>query len=124
MIEPNHGSILSIFLRLKASDDTMSDGVLALRAIRISNDFYRSDTLSSFELEKVFPKHLLENQPPIHVNEALPSAHDEVFSKGKLTLIHRSNRYKNGEFIIGHMVQVYIKAGLKHGKWISPRKVL
>lgn len=48
MIEPNNGPILSLFLRLKASDDKVLDALLAIRAIQISNDLYGSDTLSSF----------------------------------------------------------------------------
>lgn len=47
-IEPKHGSIYSIFLRLKAANGTVSDDLLAINAIRISNDLYGFDTFSEF----------------------------------------------------------------------------
>ena len=44
-LEPRHGTIRSIFLRLKSADTTTSDAIQAIRAVRISNDLYGSDTV-------------------------------------------------------------------------------
>lgn len=75
-IEPNNCAICSIFLRLKASDDTVSDIIFTIRSFRISNNFYGSNTLSSFEMAKDFSKPVLENQRPNDAYEVLQSDHD------------------------------------------------
>lgn len=67
-IESKYGTIRSIFLRLKGSDDKVLYAVLVIGAIRISNNFYGYDTLSSFEMANGFSKPLLPNQGPIPVD--------------------------------------------------------
>ena len=92
-IEPRHGTIRSIFLRLKNSDVNVSDELHAIRAIRISNDLYGSDTLSAYEMAKGFSKPLIVDQRPIPIDDSLRAAHDELIAKRKLTLIMRSNKF-------------------------------
>lgn len=88
-IEPIHFSIRSKFIRLKPADDEVSDLVLVIQAISISNILYSSDKLSSFALELVFSNPLIANQRPTSVNEILQSAHGELIAKRNLTLILR-----------------------------------
>lgn len=124
-IEPRHGTIRSIFLRLKSADSKTSDSLHAIRSIRISNDLYGSDTLSAFEMAKGYSKPLVANQRPIQVDAELQAAHDELIAKRKLTLIMRSNTFPSQSFKVGDLVQIYINDGKsKRGSWTSPRKVL
>lgn len=74
--EPKHVTIWSMFLWLKSSDEGVWNDVLEIKAIRISNDLYGSDTHSSFETSNGFSKPLLKNQRPIPVDEVLQSAHE------------------------------------------------
>ena len=46
-IEPRHRTIRSIFLGLKNAEPSVSDALHSVRAIRISNDLYGSETLSA-----------------------------------------------------------------------------
>lgn len=54
MIVTSHGVIRSIFVRLCHSNITESAAVLAIQSVRISNDLYGNDVVSSFELAKGF----------------------------------------------------------------------
>lgn len=88
-IEPRNRTIRSMFLRLKNAEPDLSDNLHAIRAIRISNDLYGSDTLSAYEMAKGFTKPLCVDQKPRPVDEELRNAHDELIAKRKLTLILR-----------------------------------
>lgn len=76
-----------------------------------------------FETAKCFFKQLLENKRPIYADEELQSANDELIDKRKWTLILRSNIYKSGDYYIDDMVEVNLKAGLKHRKLTTPKLV-
>lgn len=124
-IEPRYCIIRSIFLRLKHSEPNVSDYLHAVRAIRISNDLYRSDTLSAYEMAKGYTKPLSVGQKPIPVDDELRNAHDELIAKRKLTRILRSNVYSSKEFQVGDFVQSFIDDGTsKRGSWTFPRKVI
>lgn len=94
-IDPRHVTIRSIFLHLKIAEPEVSDATNAVRAIRISNDLYGSDTLSAYEMAKGFSKPLLADQRPLPVDKSLPLAHEELIAKVILTLRMRSNTYTN-----------------------------
>lgn len=68
-IEPRHRTIRSMFLRLKHSEPYVTDSLYAVRAIGISNDLYWSDTLSTYQMAKVFSKPLSIDQKPIPVDD-------------------------------------------------------
>lgn len=53
-IEPKHGLIRSIFLRLRLVDTSEHASILSLQAARISNNLYGNDLVSSFELAMGF----------------------------------------------------------------------
>lgn len=55
-LEPQHGVIRSIFLRLKSAHPEENSALLAVLAVTISNDLYGSDIASAFELAKGFSK--------------------------------------------------------------------
>lgn len=122
-IEPNNGSKQSIFLRSKSADDKLSDSVLAIRAIRISNDMNGSDLFSSFKMENGFLKPLMESRRPIPVDGMLKSLHGDLIGKRKLRLISRSNSYSSDIFKPEDMLKVLLKTirqnienGLHHDK--------
>ncbi len=125
-LEPKHGVIRSIFIRLKANADEDADlKLLAMQAVTISNDLYGSDTVSSFEMAKGFTKPISEFNEPIPIPEELISAHEELKAKRKLNLILRSHNFKLPPIKIGDMVQIYAKDGnAKYGKWLSARPVI
>lgn len=124
-IEPRNSMIRLIFLRLKHAEPDFSDSVHAVRAIRISNDLYGLDTLSSSEISKGLVKPLCVSQRPVLVHDEPQAAHHELIAKRKLTLIMRSNDYLSQSIKIGDLVQIFIHDGkAKRGSWISPRKVL
>ena len=75
-LEPKHGIIRSIFLRLKHSSPDTSISLLALRAVTISNDLYGSDIMSSFDIAKGFFKPIVENIAPILVEQELITARE------------------------------------------------
>lgn len=59
-LEPKHGFIRSIIIRLKNALLDTSKSILELRAVTISNDLYGSDVMSELELAKGFSKSLLD----------------------------------------------------------------
>ena len=66
-IEPKNRTIRSIFLRIKNENPKISDELASVRSIRISNDLYGSDTLSSFEMARGFTKPIHEGCKPIQL---------------------------------------------------------
>lgn len=47
-----HGAILIIFVSIKVSNTDNNTYLLAYQGVYISNDLYRDDTLSEFEIAK------------------------------------------------------------------------
>ena len=124
-IDPRHGVIRSIFLKLKHAEPDVSDELHAIRSVRMSNDLYGTDTLSAYEMAKGYTKPVIAGQLPIAVDDELQKAHEELIAKRKLTLILRSKVFPADSFKIGDLVQVFIKDGkAKRGSWSSPRAVL
>lgn len=125
-LESKHNIIRSIFLRLNASSDPqIPPELMAYRAIRISNDLYGSDVLSSFELAKGFTKPLDEKDGLNVISNDLIDAHDTIKAKRKLNLILRSNALTEPQVGVGDLVEVFIKRQHeKRGKWSPPRVVL
>ena len=124
-LEPKHGIIRSIYLRLQSASPTSNSAILALRAVSISNDLYGSDTLSAFELAKGFTKPVAADSELTPVPADLIYARDQLIAKRKLTLILRSHITADPVVNPGDIVQVYVRTGKeKRGRWLSPRTAL
>ena len=125
MLEPRHGPIRSIFIRLKNSSPDTSQKILALRAVRISNDLYGSDVISAYEAAKGYTRPVNSEVPPVPVDAELLEAHANLVARRKLTKILRSHSLSEKDFRPGDLVQVYVKRGKeKRGRWLSPRQVI
>lgn len=124
MIEPKHGSIRAIFLRLRQFDPTQSPHLCALEAVRISNDLYGNYVASSYELAKGFTRPIVKCE---HVNPLPPElveAHVDLLARRKLHLIMRTNVSPTQSFKVGDLIEIYIKRDpCKRGRWTSPRIV-
>lgn len=79
-LQPKHGVIRSIFIRLLNQNPNSNKSILALRAVSISNYVYGSDVMSAFELAKGFSKPLIENSAPEFVSQELVHACDELIA--------------------------------------------
>lgn len=124
-IEPKHRVIRSIFLQLKSSAPTKSPTLLALSAVRISNDLYGSDTLSAFEMAKGYTKPISSDSSCAPVHEEIIRAHDILVAKRKLNKILPSKSTADPKVQPGDLVQVFVrKEKEKRGKWLSARAVL
>ena len=64
VLESKHGVIRTVFLRL-LNEKEDNAGLVAMQAVRISNDFYGSDILLSFEMAKGFTK-LVSKSATVH----------------------------------------------------------
>ena len=122
MIEPRHGVIRSIYMRIR--DQSISPKIAAIEAIKISNDLYGNDVMSAFEIAKGFSRPIC-NQSIKPVDNELIEAHDNLCAKRKMNKILRSHSYDRNVIRTGDLVQVYIKnEKQKRGSWSSPRQVL
>lgn len=110
-IQPKHVTIRSIFFRLRSANPEISDFIHVTRKIRISNNLYGSDTLSSYEMAKGFSKLLYTNQRPTPADDELCAANDKLMEKRKLTLIVNSNTCPPSTFKPGEFDQVCIHDG-------------
>ena len=125
LLEPKHGVIRAIFLRLRNASPNSDIKLHAVTAVRISNEMYGTDTLSSFEIAKGYTKPVDNTILPQSTPQELLDAHHELKAKRKLTLMLRSQVSKDICVNAGDLVQVYIqKDKEKKGKWSSPRTVL
>lgn len=126
--ESKHGAIKSIFIRLKSAQDSaqhhLSDQVIAMQAVSISNDLYGSDTVSSYEMTKGFTKQLKSNTQPIPVPDGIITAQETLKAKRKLILILRSHKFDVPSISVGDLVEVFVKkTNEKRGKWLNARPV-
>lgn len=128
VLESKHRVIRDVYLRLKGDSTELSENkgrLLVNMALRITNDLYGSDTMSSFELAKGFTRPALPGTPPIPIPEEIRAAHENLQAKRKLTLILRSKATTDNVVKAGDLVQVYLKNQKeKRGKWTDPRPVL
>lgn len=71
MLEARHGPIRSIFIRLCHANPTTSAKILAIRAVRVSNDLYGSDVVSAFEAAKGHTRPVLSTDSPVPLDPEL-----------------------------------------------------
>jgi len=129
VIESKHRIIRDIFLRLKVSNEELSVPskipILIQQAIRISNDLYGNDTMSSTELAKGYSRPIRTGDKPVLVPEEIRTAHEVLIAKRKLNLILRSKSTSDIDVSPGDLVEVYLKKQHeKRGKWSSAKPVL
>ena len=125
VLESKHKVIRDIILSLSSDNGIIDSKVIAQQSIQISNDLYRNDVCSSYELAKVFMRPLETGQLPKIIPEDLLNSRDIIMSKRKLNLILRSKSKTDTPVKIGDIVQVFVK--LQHeksGKWTNPKPVL
>lgn len=91
VLESKHGVIRAIYLRLKSASPSSVPGLLAASAVRISNEMYGSETMSSFELAKGYTLPVDANGLPQVTPPELIQARDTLVAKRKLTLMLRSH---------------------------------
>lgn len=124
MIEPRHGSIRAIFLRLRQHDDKFPSDLCALEAVRLSNDLYGTDVASAFELAKGYTRPLHPKSHVCPIPPEIVEAHVDLLAKRKLHLIMRTQVSPSQTFDVGDLVEIYIKNEHgKRGRWSSPRLV-
>lgn len=124
-IESKLGIIRSVFLWLKAANDTVQDHQLVYQAVRISNQLYGSDTLSAFEMDKGYTVPVTAGTAPNLVPDELISAQQALAAKRKMILILRLKAPSVPAIADGDIVQVYVKSGNeKRGKWLSTTSVI
>lgn len=125
MLEPRHGPIRSIFIRLRHAFPGEFPQSLAIHAVRISNDLYGSDVISAFEAAKGYSRPINPDVPPAPVDAEMLEAHANLVARRKLTKILRSHSLEENEFRTGDLVQIFMKRGHeKRGRWLSPRQVI
>ena len=120
-------TIRDIFLRLlenENNEDTMPQ-LIVQEALRISNDLYGNDVMSSHELAKGYTHPIHPNGPIVVVSDDITAAHETLIAKRKLNLILKSNSIEDIPLSAGDLVQVFIKREMKkRGKWSSSRPIM
>lgn len=111
MLEPLHGPIRSIFIRLRHSQPDMPLPVLALRSVRIYNDLHGPDVVSAFEAAKWFTCPVLPEIPPLPVDSEILEAHVNLAACPKITRILRSHYFSKTDFRLCDLVQVFVMRG-------------
>lgn len=80
-LKPKHGVTRSIFLRLQSAQPQKSTSSIALKAMRVSDDLYRSDTANALELAKGFSKPMERGSPPVPLPDNIVEARHELRAK-------------------------------------------
>lgn len=111
MMEPLHGPIRSIFIRIFDADHKLPNPVAVLCAVRMSNDLYRSDFIISYEAAKGYTCPVNPSIPPLPVDPDLVETHVNLFAYRKLTRILRSHSISPSDFRTCDLIQVYVKRG-------------
>lgn len=107
------------------ADPNQSSKVLALHAVRVSNDIYGSDLIGTFEAAKGYTRPFCPTEPPVTVDADLLEAHQNLLVSPKLTGIMSSPSVSPADFRTGDLDQVFYKRGRqKRGRWLSPRQVI
>lgn len=78
LLEPKHGVIRAIYILLKSTSPSVSPTLNGITAMRISNELYGSDTLSSFEISKEYSKTVDQCYFPTSISEKLVHANDDL----------------------------------------------
>lgn len=79
---------------------------MAVSAVRIYNDLYGSDVLSSFEITKRYTNPIDHSFLPQTTQEELNTARDDLKAKRKLTHIFRTNATKTALISPGFTWQI------------------
>ena len=116
--------IRTVFLRL-LNEKEDNAGLVAMQAVRISNDLYGSDILLSFEMAKGFTK-LVSKSATVHlIDPDLVKAQLQLEAKQNLTRILRSQAISEVQVAAGDLVEIFVKHYKeKKGNWLTPRYVL
>lgn len=125
-LESRHGIIRSIFLRLRSASANAEKElyILALSSNAISNDLYRSDDKSSFEMAKGYTKPIGSNYAQ-DVPTDVVNAHNQLQEKRKLALIVKSKDIYELPVGVGNKVESYIKTRIiKKDNWSTPKTLL
>lgn len=104
--------IRDVYFRLKAGsecDPTVTKSVMIEQALRITNNLYRDDVASAYELAKGYSM-AVENgaYSKILPNEVY-NAHENLNAKRKLSLIQHSKSVQTDDFTPVTNVQVHVK---------------
>ena len=109
MIEPRHGIIRAIYLRLCQANPDVPSNVSAIQSIRVSNDLYGNDTVSAFELAKGFSRPV-DGKSSVHpIPTEIVEAQIDLKGRRKLNKILRSHTSIYETVHAGDLVQVYLK---------------
>ena len=127
VLESKHRVLRDIFNRIKECNSTSdsTDQMVVQQVMRIANNLYGNDVVSSYELAKGYTLPLVEDRVMLQVPPDLIEAHNVLKAKRKLNLILKSKAVKLPPISVGDLVDVYVKLShQKRGKWIGPKKVL
>lgn len=113
-----------MYLPLKAASSGTSIEVIALQAIRSSNELYGNGFASANALQTGY------NRPIVHgslvkIPTDIIGAHDKLISRRKMNAIFRTNAVKEALIHVGDLNEVFVKRGSqKQGSWSQPTPVL
>lgn len=110
MLEPRHGHIRLIYIRLRKADPNNPPAVHEIKALPVSNVSYASDIISAFEAAKGYTRRVDSDIPPFPADEELLETHINLIARHILTRIISSHSLKGNDFRFGDMVQVYMKS--------------
>lgn len=125
VIESKHKIMRDIFLKLSFEKPEELGALFVQQAIRITNDLYGNDIMSSNELAKGYTRPVESGMSLNYLPKEIVEAHDALVAKRKLTKILRSKSVQTPDINPGDMVEVFIKLEKeKRGKWSAPKPVL
>ena len=106
VLESKYGVIRSMFLRL-TSEGSLSPKLADMQSVRISNDLYGSEILSSFEMAKGFSRPVTVSSQVVEIDPVLVEAKIQLEAKRKLTRILRSKATTNLHVSVGDLVEKF-----------------
>ncbi len=115
-LESKHRIIRDILLLLNYYINEKEHPLLVQQALRISNDLYGNDVISSHELAKDYTRPIDFGCPPKIIPEEIRKAHDVLKAKRKLTKIMRSKSIRDPQLTTGDLVEVFIKLQNERGE--------
>jgi len=130
VLESKHRVIRDVFLRLMEDNDgdineNAPPELIVQESLRICNDLYGNDVMSSHELAKGYTRPIHSSGPILQIPDEIKAAHDTLIAKRKMNLIMKSHATVDTPVAAGDLVQVFIKKEMeKRGKWSSPRPIL
>lgn len=125
IIQLLHGVICSIFVQLRHSTITERAAVIVIQSVRITNDLYRNDVVSSYEFAKGFTRSLVSHSDIRTIPDKIVEIHVHIVAKRELNEVLTSHTLDTESFSPENVVQVYIVNDKdKRGSLSSPREVL